>query len=236
MENFFKKQRQLIEYLERSNQNLLFEEFLDNKEIAEYSRRLMEMEMFENDGSQQLNEDDSDNDIISKIKNDDFEINNIRNFIKSMNSGSRSEMLTPYGENDFGKMKTYKVNGYNAGFAIKNDGDIVSVHNNSGVAGIGSLLIKAAIKHGGNKLDHFDGFLTGFYSKLGFKLVSSDEWNDDYAPSNWKYKPINAYDPNSSIYANELKQYSDFNDLPENLKNVVERYKEGKPDIIYRKL
>ena len=148
--NYFKEQQQIMEYLERSNQHLLYEEFINKKELNEYSRRYMELESLSNGETQQLNEEDSNNqDIISKIKNDEFEINNIRDFIKSMNSGTKTEMLTPYGEEDFAHMKTYKVKGYNAGFAIKNDGDIVSVHNNSGISGIGGLLIKAAIKHGG---------------------------------------------------------------------------------------
>lgn len=161
--------------------------------------------------------------------------NNITNFIESLKSSKRSEYLTHYTEEDFKLMTTYKIKDYNAGFAVKLDGDIVSVHNNSGIGGAGKHLIQAAVKVGGNKLDHFDGYLTGFYSKLGFKVVGSDEWNDDYAPTGWQYEPVNIFDPDSSIHANQLKQIKiNGSEIPKDLKNKIQSYKEGKPDIVYR--
>jgi hypothetical protein len=111
------------------------------------------------------------------------------------------------------------------------------VFNNSGYGGLASSLLKTAIRFGGNKLDHFDGFLTGLYEKNGFKVKNKDEWNDDYAPNNWKYEKINIYNPETSVYANEINKYiKNAEELPLELKNAIKRYSEGKPDIIYRSL
>jgi hypothetical protein len=226
------KFKYLVEYGQRNNQKLLMENFINKHEMNRYNQRLFEMMSM----TDTLNEDSSLNreDFLNKLNNKEFEINNNKEFLDSMKSGNRAEFLTPYTDEDLSKMKTFKVKGYNAGFAIKSDGDIVSVHNNTGINGIGKELIKTAVKNGGNKLDHFDGFLSGFYNSLGFKVVGHDEWNDDYAPAGWKYEPVDPYNPQTSIYAEELKKYKSFDELPDELKSVVNRYKEGKTDIIYR--
>jgi len=241
----------LASYNSRANQNILFEEFISKEGQKRYSQRLFEMDALAEENTSGLEENDNQaandtqlaNDTdevpspIEQIEAGNFEKNNTENFKKSIYKSSRNEFLTPYSDDDFASMDTYKVIGYNIGFAIKSDGDIVSVHNNSGYSGIGIPLMKAAIKLGGKKLDHFDGFLTGFYKKLGFKVVGSEAWNDDYAPSSWKYTPINPFDPNTSAYAEVLNKYkNNLDQLPNNLKAVIERYKQGKPDIIYRAL
>lgn len=56
-----------------------------------------------------------------------------------------------------------------AGFAVAKDNEIVSVFNVSSVRGLGSEMIKLAIKMGGSHLNCFDGFLVEFYAKFGFK-------------------------------------------------------------------
>lgn len=88
---------------------------------------------------------------------------------------------------------------------------------------------KAIIK-GGKKLDHFDGFLTGFYKSLGFDLKNNDQFLDEYAPESWDYKKIDINNPKLSIYADELE----VNDKEFNL--AKERYSVGKPDVVYRVL
>ena len=40
--------------------------------------------------------------------------------------------------------------------------------------------MKSAIRNGGRHLDHFDGFLTDFYSKLGFKEYKRDKYDPKY--------------------------------------------------------
>lgn len=225
----------LISHNEKRNtQKKLFESFISEKEMKRYKNRFIESNnLYESEF--QINEDDIDNhSVIDEIRNDNYIINNTKEFMSSLNKSDKGEFLTSYTDKEFNDMTTYKLKNYNAGFAIKKDGDIVSVHNNSGIKGIGKELLKSAIKFGGKKLDHFDGFLTGFYKSLGFNIVGSDEWNDDYAPSDWKYDEVDIFNPQTSIYADEIKKYN--NTLPTHLKHKIQLYKDGKPDIIYREL
>lgn len=128
--------------------------------------------------------------VIRKIKNHEFEVNNVDAFLDSLHKSKYKEFLTDYQkqqlETDF---TTYKVIGYDCGFAIKNDGDIVSVHNNTGIKGgnIGKALVQTAIELGGNKLDHYAGFLDKFYEDLGFKEYERYKWDDQYASKTWDY-------------------------------------------------
>ena len=222
-------------YNKQSTQQKLFEQFIQPKEINRYSHRMSEM-MAMDESETPLTEDGDYQTVVELINGDSFDVNNIGEFKTSLKSGDRGEFLTDYTEDEYGSMTTYKLKGYNIGFAIKSDGDIVSVHNNSGVKGIGSDLIKAAIRHGGTKLDHFDGFLTGLYSKNGFKVVSSDEWNDDFSPPDWSYTPIDPTNVSTSIYAKEINKYNDISQVPSWLKHKIEMYNAGKPDIVYREL
>jgi hypothetical protein len=85
-----------------------------------------------------------------------------------------------------------------------------------------------AIQFGGNKLDHFDGYLTGFYKKLDFILESNDFFIKEYAPEKWNYKKVSIDNPNTSIYVNEI-------DVSLTLYSTAkERYDNGMPDIVYR--
>ena len=153
------------------------------------------------------------------------------NFYKSFMASERLEYLTPYSIEDLKEFSLYKVKGYNIGFAIKEDGDIILVHNNEPeIKGIGRFLLNKAIIKGGKKLDHFDGFLTGFYKSLGFDLKNNDQFLDEYAPESWNYKKIDINNPKLSIYADELEA----SDKEFNL--AKERYSVGKPDVAYRVL
>ena len=46
-------------------------------------------------------------------------------------------------------------------------------------------LMKSIISLGGNKLDHFDGYLSDYYSKHGFKEYDIFKWDDQYKPIDW---------------------------------------------------
>lgn len=151
-------------------------------------------------------------------------------FLSSINTSTRVEFMTPYTAEELSNFKLFKVDGMNIGFAIKKDGDIILVHNNEGIGGIGNLLIQKAIELGGTKLDHFDGFLTGFYRSLGFKLESNDHFADEWTPEGWKFEPIDIDNKRTSIYAEELQTTTD-----EKL-DAVARYKAGKPDVVYRSI
>jgi hypothetical protein len=125
--------------------------------------------------------------VINKIKHNDF-IHSPKLFLKSIRKSSRGEMLTEYSLEELEDMLTFKLDGYDIGYALKKgDGDeyneIVSVFNNSGIKGIGDALIKSAIKNGGRYLDHYDGFLSGFYSKHGFEEYKRDKFDPQYDPN-----------------------------------------------------
>ena len=106
-------------------------------------------------------------------------------------------------------------------------------NNNTGFKNLGTFLIKSSIKNGGNKLDHFDGFLTGFYSRFGFieDKTKREGWNDDLALIYWKYEKVNIFDPNFSVYANEINDNNVYL-----YRNEIKRYSEGKPDVIFRNI
>lgn len=176
------------------------------------------------------NENLNNVDIIESFNANDFD-NDAKNFYESFNKSKRLTFLTSYTIEDIKTFKTYKLKGYNIGFAIKKNGDIILVHNNEEkVKGIGDLMIKKAIELGGDHLDHFDGFLTGFYKKNGFKLKNNIIFDEKYKPKDWKYEKIDIYNTDKSIYVEELKcKYTDF------LK-AENRYENGCPDIVYRNL
>jgi hypothetical protein len=141
--------------------------------------------------------------VISAIQNDQWEKDITPDAFKASISKSKHDlMLTDYSPSDFAKMKLFKLQDADIGFALKDIGDkkhaeIVAVYNNSGVKGIGDELIQAAIRQGGRYLDHFDGFLTDLYTRNGFVEYKRDPYNPDYDEGgNFKQK----YGPRDVIY------------------------------------
>ncbi len=228
--------KQINEYIKRLTHQILMEDFISPLRLKEYSRRYWQHNHLTESGfltEDSVGQNSGSDSLVSLIKTDQWEQPNPESFFRSLTSGKRSEMLTPYSVAELAKMQLFKVNGYNAGFAIKSDGDIVAVHNNTGVGGIGGELIKAAKRNGGVKLDHFDGFLTGFYERFGFKVVSHEPFNDDYAPQGWKYTPIDFFDPQQSVYAKQANSTPE-EQWPQELIDAKARYEAGKPDVVYR--
>lgn len=232
-------------YKRLAAQNILAESFVEEEEMPlqepgsgspeDYLRMAAEQEMMANVFA--IGEDGDNDSVLGMIRADEWEEQNPQGFMDSLNSGKRGGFLTPYSQKDLAGMRLFKLKDHNLGFAIKEDGDIVSVHNNSGVGGIGRDMMSAAIRNGGQKLDHFDGFLTGFYRKNGFgKVADAWAWNDKYAPSNWKYEAVNIFDPRTSIYADELKKYKSVEEMPDDLKAKIGAYESGRPDVVFRQL
>ena len=90
--------------------------------------------------------------------------------------------------------------------------------------------MKKSIKNGGNKLSHFDGYLTKFYKKFNLYFKRNDIWADDSTPNNWTYTPLDIDNPDNSIYVIEHK-------VPEyEYEEARIRYNRGTPDIVYRSL
>jgi hypothetical protein len=99
-----------------------------------------------------------------------------------------------------GFVSVYSVEEYNgvniftsedglSGFAIKADGELISVF--SSVAGRGREILAAAVASGARKLDCFEDakskHLTKLYSEFGFVEVGRVAWDDQYAPKVWDY-------------------------------------------------
>lgn len=105
---------------------------------------------------------------IQSIRNDQW-IHDPNSFLASLGKSKRPQYLTKFSLDELAGMHLYKLDGFNIGFAIKPDGDIVAIHNNeSDIKGIGDELIQAAIRKGGFKLNHFDGPLSDYYERNGF--------------------------------------------------------------------
>ena len=192
-----------------------------------YERLYLDYLLMKDVVKEEINES-SFNDVIDSIDSNDF-IDDPELFYDSYTSSKRISYLTPYTIDDLKEFKLFKLRNYKIGFAIKN-GDIILVHNNESVGGIGDILMQKAIEFGGTHLDHFDGYLTGFYKRNRFKLRNNDHFNDLYAPEDWEYESINVYDPNKSIYPEELKTSTT------DIKLAEKRYDSGRPDVVYRVL
>jgi len=169
-------------------------------------------------------------------------------FVESLYSGKRSGFLTYYTPEEFLEMRLFLLKGNKAGFAIKEDGDIVSVHNNSPLKGLSTLFLDTAKKNGGTKLDHFDGFLTGLYKKHGFQnIYQVYQWDEQYKPDTWEFPATDIFNPNTSVYADSITTLSYYK-KEQSLKvdndttvlttpyDKALQYKYGRPDVIFRKL
>ena len=81
--------------------------------------------------------------------------------------------------------KMYSTDGGST-IAVTSDGDIVGVcHHAEDKGSRGKDLLEFAVKNGGKKLDAYQG-LFGFYTKCGFEPVSWCEWDEQWAPDDWK--------------------------------------------------
>jgi len=172
----------------------------------------------------------------------------VKRFTESLYAGKRSAFLSYYSESELASMDLYLVKDHNAGFAIKDGDDIVSVHNNSSLKGMGSEFMRKAKEVGGARLDHFDGFLSGLYRKYGFTDVYEVyQWSEEYKPKGWTYDSVDIMNSQTSIYAEtiqdkfnigkEIKVQAEDNFEIEIIPaDKVNQYKYGRPDVILRKL
>lgn len=172
--------------------------------------------------------------IISQIAEDNWEtVDKEERFLNSLIKSNHKEYLTIHSLEHLKQFSIYKLKNQDIGFAITPDHEIVSVHNNSGVHKLGRYLVLKAVELGGNKVFHFDGWLTGFYSNLGF-VEDVDQrlvWDEQYAPKDWKYEPVNITNPGFSVYAEEILagKYAH-----KTIVEISKRYSQGRPDVITR--
>ena len=178
----------------------IFEKWNAYIEESQESSRLREIEyntrlasdLF---GLQESGDEQKSAEAVSKINEGQWEPQSADSFYFSLTCQDQEpetchnkhpEMTTVYSTADLSKMELYKLEGLNAGFALKEkDGkiqEVVAVHNNEpGVAGIGKLLMEKAIAHGGCYLDHFaTNALNGLYSSMGFEDYKVMEFDPQY--------------------------------------------------------
>ncbi len=101
-----------------------------------------------------------------------------------------------YPEDAYREMRTFTTKDGKSGFAIKPDGDIVSVFSDGG--GKVHSMLALAVEQGGTKLDCFHTMLTKLYEANGFREVRRDPWNEEYKPEGWskeKFAKFNKGEP-----------------------------------------
>lgn len=105
--------------------------------------------------------------------------------------------VTPYTPDEYREMgaECYMSETGNSGFAVKPDGDIISVFAKKGADEGDYAVASAIIQRGGHKLDCFDGHLSDeFYPQFGFKETGRLTWDDQYKPEGWNYEDHNRPD------------------------------------------
>lgn len=111
--------------------------------------------------------------------------------------------------------------GARAGFAITEDGDIVSAFSMKGAPIVDGeeakpnkkgkfptsihAMLMLAVQMGGRHMDCFDTVLPRLYSHMGFRAVSRCAWNEKYKPTGWNNK----------------------------VKKFLEEYNNGEPDVVF---
>jgi hypothetical protein len=110
---------------------------------------------------------------------------------KSKNESPYGAAVYVYPTEDYQGMKLFMSESGKSGFAVKPDGDIVSVFSMD--KGSGRSIMEAAIAAGGKKLDAFDTVLPKFYGTHGFVEAARIPWNDQYAPEGWDKQIFQEY-------------------------------------------
>lgn len=147
----------------------------------------------------------------------------MRNFKK--NAGAIGEQVYQYSPEDYANMRTFLSNDGKIGFAIKDDGDIVSVFNGSDVKGAADNIMQAATSVGGTKLDAFDTFLPQIYNRNGFTEVGRDSWNEMNKPNGWNKGEMRRFNQGQPdvVYMQYDPNYYGSYESPNKLQNVVDR-------------
>ena len=98
-----------------------------------------------------------------------------------------------YSAEEYAGMRLFTTEDGSAGFAIKPDGDIVSVFSNGQTPNLSYSMLHLAVEQGGTKLDAFDTVLPKIYAAAGFEETGRDLWNEQYKPEGWDYETFKAF-------------------------------------------
>lgn len=146
------------------------------------------------------------------------------------------EFLSDYTAGEYDTFKTFLSEDGLSGFAIKTDGDIISVFNIAEEKGRGSKLLKKAVSEGGTKLDFFDGKLRDIYTENGF-VVTKREANWTPGREDVVYAEYVARPRVQNLGANTTAKWKtvDLDELdaftPEQMERMVFKGTKGKPAV-----
>jgi hypothetical protein len=130
---------------------------------------------------------------------------------KSKDASVNGAAVYVYPVEDYQGMKLFISESGKSGFALKPDGDIVSVFSMD--KGSGRSIMETAISAGGKKLDAFDTILPEFYGTHGFVEAARIPWNDEYAPEGWDketFKDFNNGEPDVVMMVLDPKFEGDY--------------------------
>jgi hypothetical protein len=108
-------------------------------------------------------------------------------FAEQRDKSPKKEFMTPYKPE---QMKDWDLNltDDGVGYALKPDGDMVGVFNNSGRRGAGEHAVIEAISKGAKTCDAIGGHLASYYKNFGFEETNRVPWDDKEAPEGWNYE------------------------------------------------
>ena len=120
----------------------------------------------------------------------------VKGFLEAFRSANKmneraSAQVYEYPEEDYKNMRLFVAENGLSGFALKEDGDIVSVFSQEKRGSAGAL--ELAIAQGGKKLDCFDTFLPKIYKEHGLVEYKRDKWAEEYKPANWDKEYFKQY-------------------------------------------
>jgi hypothetical protein len=114
---------------------------------------------------------------------------------KEKNAFGASVYVYPVG--DYESMRLFVSEDLKSGFALKQDGDIVSVFSMADSGAIHGIM-QMAVSQGGRKLDAFETVLPYLYAPHGFRVASRLRWDESQKPEGWDkqtFKDFNGGEP-----------------------------------------
>ena len=172
-------------------------------------------------------------------------------FYHGLKSNEASEYLSDLSPENL-KLNFLLMTGeMDGGMACSTEGHMGSGWNNSPRKNIlKKIMGHARDNYGGKSGDHFDGGLGGYYKSLGLvEVYKISFWDDEYAPDNWPYKPVDIFNPKKSVYGEAFKNFKRGSVPNQTMQVAAEggfpvtinpyekmvQYANGMPDVIYRR-
>lgn len=171
--------------------------------------------------------------LLNRINDSSVFYERIKEAIKNNPFGSSVEVksLDDYSSKD---IMLFLSQSEGSGFAVSNDGNIVSVFKNPQSNEKNSMyyIMLTALQNRGNRLDCFAGFLPRAYADFGMVPVARLKWNDEYAPENWNYERDKRPDivfmaHNGDSVDTVVKKYKDYPEYDLKTVPYVKDYDEG---------